>query len=60
MKLPLWANDPADFLKKMREALESNYVSNNLHDWIDLVFGYKQTGPEALEADNGKLKKINK
>lgn len=51
--LPRWAkNDPTTFVKKMREALESNYVSENLHKWIDLIFGYKQLGDEALKADN--------
>lgn len=53
MILPRWAkNDPAIFVKTMREALESNYVSENLHKWIDLIFGYKQRGHEALKADN--------
>jgi len=42
-----------DFLKTMREALESKYVSNNLHNWIDLIFGYKQRGKASIEANNG-------
>lgn len=52
MKLPLWANDAMDFLRKMKESLESSYVSQNLHHWIDLIFGYKQKGQAAIEADN--------
>ncbi|ELR15772.1 Beige/BEACH domain containing protein, partial [Acanthamoeba castellanii str. Neff] len=50
--LPPWANGPRDFVTKMRQALESDYVSENLHKWIDLIFGYKQRGAEAIAADN--------
>jgi hypothetical protein len=27
-------------------------VSAHLHEWIDLIFGYKQRGAEAIKADN--------
>ena len=27
-------------------------MSNNLNHWIDLIFGYKQKGPAAVEALN--------
>jgi hypothetical protein len=27
-------------------------VSNHLHEWIDLIFGYKQRGKEAVDAHN--------
>uniref|UniRef100_T1JHX1 WD repeat-containing protein 55 homolog n=1 Tax=Strigamia maritima TaxID=126957 RepID=T1JHX1_STRMM len=50
--LPPWAKDPKDFIQKMRDALETEYVSLNLHYWIDLIFGYKQQGEEAEKADN--------
>ena len=42
VKLPKWARTPAEFLQKHREALESEHVSQNLHKWIDLIFGNKQ------------------
>eukprot|EP01017_Pseudomicrothorax_dubius_P034282 TRINITY_DN4680_c0_g1_i4.p1 TRINITY_DN4680_c0_g1~~TRINITY_DN4680_c0_g1_i4.p1 ORF type:complete len:384 (+),score=125.91 TRINITY_DN4680_c0_g1_i4:586-1737(+) len=50
--LPEWARNPSDFLIKMRAALESNYVSANLHKWIDLIFGCKQRGDQAVLAQN--------
>ena len=51
--LPTWAKgDPHEFIRVHREALECDYVSAHLHEWIDLIFGYKQQGKEALEACN--------
>ncbi|KAJ0796789.1 putative BEACH domain, armadillo-like helical, PH-like domain superfamily, PH-BEACH protein [Helianthus annuus] len=51
--LPPWAKGcTREFIKKHREALESDYVSENLHHWIDLIFGYKQRGKAAEEAVN--------
>lgn len=29
-----------------------SYVSRRLHHWVDLVFGHKQRGEAAIEADN--------
>ena len=46
-------SDSVDFVNKLRAALESEYVSQNLHSWIDLIFGYKQRGEEAEKAHNG-------
>ena len=51
--LPPWAkNSPAIFIRTMRQALESEHVSKHLNDWIDLIFGYKQSGEEAKKANN--------
>jgi hypothetical protein len=50
--LPPWARTHDEFVRINRAALESEYVSANLHHWIDLIFGYKQRGPAALQANN--------
>jgi WD40 repeat protein len=51
--LPPWSQSSARaFIKKHREALESKFVSRFLHHWIDLMFGYKQFGDEAIAANN--------
>lgn len=46
MSLPKWARTPEEFLRKHREALESEHVSLHLHKWIDLIFGIKQCSIE--------------
>uniref|UniRef100_A0A8C2FLD8 Neurobeachin b n=1 Tax=Cyprinus carpio TaxID=7962 RepID=A0A8C2FLD8_CYPCA len=52
VELPAWAKKPEDFVRINRMALESEFVSCQLHQWIDLIFGYKQRGPEAARALN--------
>ncbi|KAG0090334.1 hypothetical protein BGZ93_009359 [Podila epicladia] len=55
MALPKWAKTPDDFIRIHRDALESDYVSQHLHQWIDLTFGYRLSGPGAIEAKNVAL-----
>ncbi|XXQ39809.1 BEACH domain-containing protein [Plasmodiophora brassicae] len=51
--LPPWAEgDPRRFVSLLRSALESDHVRQHLNEWIDLVFGFKQRGQEAIDADN--------
>jgi Beige/BEACH domain len=50
--LPPWAASAEEFVRINREAMESDYVSDHLQEWIDLIFGYKQRGPAAVEANN--------
>lgn len=53
VELPPWAkNDAREFIRVHREALECDFVSANLHHWIDLVFGAKQKGQAAIDASN--------
>lgn len=51
--LPAWSkSNPRLFIIIMRQALESNNVTSNLNYWIDLIWGYKQSGRAALDAIN--------
>jgi hypothetical protein len=51
--LPPWAKGkPETFIEVMRNALESDICSEMLPDWIDLIFGRKQQGPESVAAHN--------
>ncbi|SOV15690.1 neutral-sphingomyelinase activation factor protein, putative [Plasmodium sp. gorilla clade G2] len=50
--LPKWCSNPKEFLIFLKNALESNYVNENLNSWIDLIFGYKQNGHNAKECFN--------
>ncbi|KAG4132604.1 hypothetical protein ERO13_D08G042866v2 [Gossypium hirsutum] len=52
VKLPPWTQTPVDFIHKHRMALESEHVSAHLNEWIDLIFGYKQRGREAILSNN--------
>ncbi|XP_058522747.1 lipopolysaccharide-responsive and beige-like anchor protein isoform X2 [Ochotona princeps] len=52
VELPPWAKTSEEFVRINRLALESEFVSCQLHQWIDLIFGYKQQGPEAVRALN--------
>ncbi|XP_068142089.1 lysosomal-trafficking regulator isoform X1 [Drosophila tropicalis] len=53
VSLPPWCHrDSRLFVLIHRQALESEMVRNHLHHWIDLIYGYKQSGESAIEAIN--------
>lgn len=41
LQLPVWASNPREFIEVHKAALEGAEVSQNLHHWIDLTFGYR-------------------
>lgn len=50
VQLPPWSkNDPKVFIEMNRKALELPFVSRKLHLWIELIFGHKQSGIEAVK-----------
>lgn len=60
VELPRWAKgDPWEFVRRHREALESEHVSLRLHKWIDLVFGCRQRPPTLNRGDRGAVESCN-
>ena len=45
MELPPWSNSPINFVTMNRLALESPFVSSNLHRWLDTRFSLLFTSP---------------
>lgn len=52
LDVPPWCNSYEEFIAVHRQLLESREVSQQLHHWIDLTFGYKLLGKEAVKAKN--------
>ena len=51
--LPRWCNeDPTKFIIRHQMVLETKECSSTIASWIDLIWGFKQSGPEAVDANN--------
>lgn len=52
LDVPAWCCSNQEFVAAHRALLESREVSQDLHHWIDLTFGYKLQGKEAVKEKN--------
>ena len=55
IELPYFASSPSEFISFHRSVLESAEVSQHLHHWIDLTFGYCLSGDAAVANMNVPL-----
>ncbi|KAJ8280804.1 hypothetical protein GJAV_G00059160 [Gymnothorax javanicus] len=52
LDVPPWCSSIEEFIEIHGRLLESREVSQQLHHWIDLTFGYKLSGKDAVKAKN--------
>ncbi|XP_031729483.1 WD repeat-containing protein 81 [Anarrhichthys ocellatus] len=52
LDVPSWCKSCEEFIEVHRHLLESRDVSQHLHHWIDLTFGFKLSGKDAVKAKN--------